>query len=72
MILDGSLTQVEVANVAGCSDRAIRNKDTNMRLFGNARAPANGAGRQRLITPPMLAGLEPPREEQTLEDSALV
>jgi transposase len=57
MILDGSLTQVKMANVAGCSDRTIRNIDTNMRLFGNTRAPANGAGRQRLITPPMLAAL---------------
>jgi hypothetical protein len=28
-----------------------------MRLFGNTRAPANGAGRQRLITPAMLAAL---------------
>jgi transposase len=57
MILDGSLTQVEMANAAGCSDRTIRNIDTNMRLFGDTRAPANGAGRQRLITPPMLAAL---------------
>jgi transposase len=57
MILDGSLTQVKMANVAGCSDRTIRNIDTNMRLFGNTRAPANGAGRQWLITPSMLAAL---------------
>ena len=46
-----------MANVAGCSDRTIRNIDTNMRLFGNTRAPANGVGRQRLITLPMLAAL---------------
>ena len=46
-----------MANVAGCSDRTIRNIDTNMRLFSNTRAPPNGAGRPRLITPPMLAAL---------------
>jgi hypothetical protein len=46
-----------MANVAGCSDQTIRNIDTNMRLFSNTRAPANSAGRQRLITPPMLAAL---------------
>jgi hypothetical protein len=57
MILDESLTQVKIANVASYSDRTIRNIDTNMRLFGNTRAPANGARRQRLITPPMLAAL---------------
>jgi hypothetical protein len=57
MILAGWLTQVEMANVAGCSDRTIRNIDTNMRLFVNTRAPANGAGRPRLITTPMLGAL---------------
>jgi hypothetical protein len=57
MILDGSLTQVGMANVAGCSDRTIRNIGSNMRLFGKTKAPTNGAGRQRLITPPMLAAL---------------
>jgi hypothetical protein len=57
MILAGSLIQAEMANVAGCSDRTIRNIDTNMRLFSNTRAPANGAGRPRLITPSMLAAL---------------
>jgi hypothetical protein len=46
-----------MANVAGCNDRTIRNIDTNMRLFGNTRAPTNGAGQPRLITPPMLAAL---------------
>jgi len=57
MILDGSLTQVEMASVVGCSDRTIRNIDTNMRLFGGTRAPGNGAGRPRLITPPIIAAL---------------
>jgi hypothetical protein len=44
---------------AACAVRQgnIRNIDNNMRLFGNTRVPGNGAGRQRLITPPMLAAL---------------
>ena len=57
MILDGSLTQQQMADVAGCSDRTIRNIATNVRLFGSTRAPANGAGRRRQITPPMLDAL---------------
>jgi transposase len=57
MILDKSLSQVKIANVAGCSDRTIRNIGSNIRLFSETRAPANGAGRRRLITPPMLAAL---------------
>lgn len=57
MILDGSLTQVDMADAAGCSERTIRNIATNVRLFGKTKAPANGAGRRRRITPPMLAAL---------------
>lgn len=45
MLLDGSMTQVEMANVAGCSDRTIRNIAANLQLFGRTRAPANSAGR---------------------------
>jgi hypothetical protein len=43
--------------VAGCSDRTIRNIGSNIQLFSETRAPANSAGRQQLITPPMLAAL---------------
>jgi transposase len=57
MLLDGSLTRADMAKVAGCSDRTIRNIATNLRLFGRTKAPANGAGRRRHITPPMLAAL---------------
>jgi transposase len=57
MILDGSLTQAQMADVAGCSGRTIRNIATNVRLFGSTRAPANGAGRRQHITPPMLDAL---------------
>jgi hypothetical protein len=57
MLLDGSLMQVEMANVAGCSDRTIRNIAANLQLFGRTKAPANGARRRRSVTPPMLAAL---------------
>jgi hypothetical protein len=57
MLLDASLTRADMAKVAGCSDRTIRNIATNLRLFGRTKAPANGAGRRRHITPPMLAAL---------------
>jgi hypothetical protein len=57
MILSGSLTQVEMANVAGCSDRTIRNVRSNVRLFGKTKAPANSAGQQQPVTPPMLTAL---------------
>ena len=33
MILSESLTQVEMADIAGCSERTIRNIATNVRLF---------------------------------------
>ena len=57
MILDGSLKQREMADAASCSDRTIRNMNANIRAFGSTKAPANGAGRRRVITPPMLAAL---------------
>lgn len=56
MILSVYLTQVEMADVAGCSERTIRNIASNVRLF-STRAPANRAGRRRCITPSMLATL---------------
>lgn len=34
MILSGSLKQADMADIAGCSDRAIRRIATNLRLFG--------------------------------------
>jgi hypothetical protein len=46
-----------MANVAGCSNQTICNIGSNIQLFGEIRALANSAGRQRLITPPMLAAL---------------
>jgi transposase len=57
MILSSSLKQTEMAAAAGCSERAIRRIRTNLRLFGLTKAPSNGAGRRRIITPQMLDAL---------------
>jgi hypothetical protein len=57
MILSGSLKQADMAAVAGCSERTIRAIATNLRLFGRTKAPPNGTGQRRRITPQMLAAL---------------
>lgn len=57
MLLDRSLKQIDMANIAGCSDRTIRNIASNLRVYSKTRAPANGAGRRRRITPPILDAL---------------
>lgn len=59
MIVGSSHTANEIANVAGCSARSVKSIRSNIRTFGTARAPWNGGGRPRSITPPML---EAPRE----------
>ena len=40
--------------LAGCSPRAIYRINKNIRCFGSAKAPLNGVGWPRIITPPML------------------
>ena len=57
MILSNSLTDVQIASVADCSMRSIRTIRSNLRCFGTSKAPANGVGRPRSITPPMLRTL---------------
>lgn len=57
MILSKSLTTAQMAEVAGCSDRSIRAIRSNLRCFGTTKAPRNGVGRPRTITPPMLQAL---------------
>ena|SRR2546423_5888641 len=57
MILSRSLKDVEMAAVAGCNDRSIRTIRSNLRCFGATKAPPNGAGRRRRITPSMLDAL---------------
>jgi transposase len=57
MILSKSLTNDQIAQVAGCSERLVRAIRSNLRYFGTTKAPPNGVGRRRSITPPMLAAL---------------
>jgi hypothetical protein len=54
IILGRSLSQADMADVAGCSERTIRNIAHNALLFGKTGAPANGSRRRRRITPVML------------------
>jgi transposase len=47
----------EIADAVGCSPRAIYRIKKNLRCFGSTKAPPNGVGRPRSITPPMLDAL---------------
>jgi transposase len=58
MIRSGeSITQADMAKAAGCSERSIRTIASNLRHFGTTKAPSNGVGRRRQITPQMLGAL---------------
>jgi hypothetical protein len=57
MISSKSLKAIDMAAAADCSDRTIRNIRSNLRCFGSSRAPFNGGGRRRQITPVMLEAL---------------
>jgi transposase len=57
MILSKSLTTAQIADAAGCSERAVRAIRSNLRCFGTTKAPFNGVGRPRSITPPMIEAL---------------
>ncbi|CAI0651133.1 unnamed protein product, partial [Colletotrichum noveboracense] len=57
MLTDGSFTNAEIATAARCSARAVRRIRQRLDCFGATRAPPNGAGRPRDITPPMLSAL---------------
>jgi hypothetical protein len=57
MILDGSLTAAQMAEVAGCSKRSIKAIRSNLYYFGTTKAPSNGGGRPRSVTPSMLEAL---------------
>jgi hypothetical protein len=54
IILDKMLKTREMANVAECSERSIKAIRSNLYYFGTTKAPPNGGGRPRSITPPML------------------
>jgi hypothetical protein len=57
MILDRTLTTTQIATNAGCSERSIKAIKSNLAHFNSTRAPANGVGRRRSITPLMLGAL---------------
>jgi transposase len=57
MVLSKSLKVKEMAAVAGCSDRTIRAIASNLRYFNSTKAPSNGVGRRRRVTPQMLEAL---------------
>lgn len=73
MIESGSLKRAEIAFAAGCSKPAVTYICQNLQAFGNVRAPQNGVGRPRSITPTMLeAILERLKEKPTLFLNELV
>lgn len=57
MVLDGILTTIQMVTNAGYSERSIEAIKSNLRHFASTRAPANGVGRRRSITPLMLGAL---------------
>jgi transposase len=57
MIVSKSLRAIDIAAAVGCSDRKIRNIQSNLHCFGSTIASCNGGGRRRYITPVMLDAL---------------
>jgi transposase len=57
MVLSKSLKGKQMATIAGCSDRTIHAIASNLRYFDSTKAPSNGVGRRRRITPRMLEAL---------------
>ncbi len=56
MILD-NCPPAEIADDIGCSERSIFAIKSNLRYFGSTKAPSNGVGRPRSLTPLMLDAL---------------
>jgi transposase len=57
MIVSKSFTARQIAEAADCSIRGVKRFRSNMRFFGSMKAPQNGGGRRRFITPSMLVAL---------------
>ena len=53
IIVSKSLKTDQMADVAGGSPRSVNAIRSNLRCFGTTRAPFNGGGCPRSITPPM-------------------
>ncbi|KAI7762986.1 hypothetical protein LZL87_014405 [Fusarium oxysporum] len=56
MILAGFKNAV-IARTANCRASSVARIRTNMRCYGLTKAPPNGVGRSRLLSPPMLTAL---------------
>ena len=54
---DQGPTDDQTAKIARCSTRTIRRHRWNLLTFGSTKAPSNGAGRPKTITPSMLTAL---------------
>lgn len=57
MIVSKSFTARQIAEVAGCSIPGVKRLRSDIRFFGTVKAPWNGGGRPRSITPSMLDAL---------------
>ena len=57
MIEFSALSDAQIAEQAGCSQRAVRRLRSNMQHFESTKAPPNGGGRPSSITPPMMSAL---------------
>lgn len=58
MIVSRTLSAAQMADAADCSTRSINRIRSNIRCFGTTKAPPNGVGRRRSITPSMLQDLK--------------
>jgi len=54
---DKALRDHDIAEIAHCSDRTVRLIRSNLLLFGSTRAPSNGSGRPKIISPPIMTAL---------------
>jgi transposase len=57
MLASKSFKAHEIAEVAGCSTHSVHAIKSNLRQYGTTKAPPNGGGRPRDITPPMFNAL---------------
>jgi len=46
MIVSGTLSAAQMADVAGCSKRSIKSIRSNLRCFGTTKASPNGSGQR--------------------------
>ncbi|RYP01002.1 hypothetical protein DL763_000423 [Monosporascus cannonballus] len=56
-MIKGGFKNAAIADTARCNIRSLKRIRSKLRCFGTTRAPPNGAGRRRIITPPMLQAL---------------